>query len=49
MSSEVHNLVAGGVKENNVLSDTRNEISVSDMLCRDNKEVCKYCRENLQY
>jgi hypothetical protein len=26
-----------------VLCDATNETSVSDMQCRDNKEVCKYC------
>jgi hypothetical protein len=28
-----------------VLCDATNETSVSDMLCRDNKEVCKYCKD----
>jgi hypothetical protein len=28
-----------------VLCDATNETSVSDMLCHDNKKICKYCRE----
>jgi Chromo (CHRromatin Organisation MOdifier) domain len=28
-----------------VLCDATNETSVSDMLCRDNKEVCMHCKE----
>jgi hypothetical protein len=32
-----------------VLCDATNKTSVSDMLCRDNKEVCKHCRVKLQY
>jgi hypothetical protein len=28
-----------------VLCDATNEASVSDMLCRDNKEVCKHCKK----
>jgi hypothetical protein len=28
-----------------VLCDATNEISGSDMLCRDNKEICKHCKE----
>jgi hypothetical protein len=28
-----------------VLCDNTNETSVSDMLCRDNKEVCKHCKK----
>jgi hypothetical protein len=30
-----------------VLCDATNETSVSDMLCRDNKEVCKHYTENI--
>jgi hypothetical protein len=29
-----------------LLCDVTNETSVSDMLCRDNKEICKHCKEN---
>jgi hypothetical protein len=32
-----------------LLCDATNETFVSDMLCRDNKEVCKHSRERLQY
>jgi hypothetical protein len=35
--------------DDKLLSDATNETFVSDMLCRDNKEVCKHCMEKLQY